>query len=253
MAAADGTRFLVLWTDGDASAGLGRLYDGTGSALGSPFQVHKGGLFQRITGAARGTSDGEFLVALTEHGIPEDEDDVFVRRLRPGRILGNRCVLRATAGGTRKVVCSAKERLSPSFVVGDPVGGGATLRVVTTGGTPADQTFALPAVRWSAVGAGPQGYRYADPAGADGPVRSVRVQRRSSQTFTLTATITGTSPGVQLVPPNPGESVVMALQLAGGETYCAGFGLGQGGGTIGPNDATAFQVRRPITAGSCPP
>jgi hypothetical protein len=251
VAAADGSRFLILWNPFPGFQSVGRLLDGAGTPLGSAFRLQQSGV-AAVSSAARGAGAGEFLVAWTSLGAQNADDDLLVRRLRPGRILGTRCSLRATAGGARRFVFKASERTSPNHVVGDPASSGATLRVVTTGGAPSDQTFSLPATHWSAFGGG-SGYRYDDPTQTNGPVRSALVQRRSSGVFLLKAAVRGTSPGVQLVPPNPGNSVVMALDLAGGETYCAGFGVGQGGGTIGPNDAGAFQVRLPSAEGSCPP
>lgn len=256
--ASDGLTYLIGWTHTDSvgrSRAVARRYGANGSPLGAQFSLERAPN-QIGTYLARGGA-GELLAAWIEVGDEPFDDTVVARQIRPGRVLGRRCTVRETASGARRIVCQGIERTSPNFVIGDPVASGASLRVVTTGAVPSDQTFTLPAgPRWTPVGSGPDGYRYSDALGDDGPVRSVFLRRSTSHSFQMKVTIAGTSaapaPGVQIVPPDPGGSIVIALGLGGGETYCVGLGAGQGGGTIGPNDASTFRVRNAANEAACP-
>ena len=60
-------------------------------------------------------------------------------------ILGKRLVIADPGVATkRKVVCTAREPLSPNTLVGDPSVEGGVLEVIANGGTPSAQSFTLP-------------------------------------------------------------------------------------------------------------
>ncbi len=147
----------------------------------------------------------------------------------------------------RRIVGRARERSSPDAVVGDPRVDGASLRVIITGGTDADETFDLPMGGWTAVG--PLGYRYSNRY-QGGPVRSALIKRTPSGTFLIKVLLTGRDAPLPIVPPNPGDQGGFILRLTGGDSYCVAFG-GAAGGTEVQDDASRWLVRRPTTE-ACP-
>jgi hypothetical protein len=56
---------------------------------------------------------------------------------------------------------------------------------------------------------------------------------------------------VDIVPPDPGASLALVLEIEG-NAYCTSFGAGQGGGDVRRNDADAFRIQRPPLDGLCP-
>src|SRR5262249_10564636 len=73
----------------------------------------------------------------------------------------------------RRVKVIGREPSGPSTIVGNPSSGGATLLVAANGATSSSDTFALPAVGWSAVATG---FVYHDMTGAYGPVRVASIR-----------------------------------------------------------------------------
>ena len=254
--ASDGQRFLLAHSDVlfTTAVGVARFHEPATGALGPEFQLSsiRG---QYVTDAGRGPA-GDVLVVWEPTGGITPDLHVYGRRIRLGSVRGTRCTVASSTGGSRRIRCTGSERLSPNFIDDDATTGGAVLRIVATGATPSDQSFALAAPQWAPIGPGPLGFRYANGAGADGPVRSVVVKRAPGGKFVLKATIAGTasspSPGLAVVPPNPGDSVVIALTLAGGRTYCAGLGTGQGGGQVIANDVQRFSLREATDDVACP-
>jgi hypothetical protein len=161
--------------------------------------------------------------------------DVRAQRYGTGRpILGGRLLVKDRNGDeeNRKVIFIAKDLatdIGPSLI-GDPTTEGATLRIVTSGGTPSDQTFILDPDGWTAIGS--TGFSYAGPTGADGdPVRRVVVKRSPRGKAILKAILAGNvgTQSLDVVPPNPGSSAGLALSFPGGGVYCTSFGSGDEG------------------------
>ena len=134
--------------------------------------------------------------------------------------------------GRRKVVATARESRSTSTIAGDPTvagsAGGAVLEVVANGDHPSFQSFLLPQGMtrkgrpfWRALGR--RGYRYADPGGEQGPVRSVLLEKAAG-TMRLEAAIRGRNGPLVVVPPDGGTDGFVTLGLGGGERYCVRYG-----------------------------
>ena len=157
----------------------------------------------------------------------------------------------------RKLSFSARDREGAHTLSGDPsvpaVSGGAVLHVSLEGATPSAQTFVLPQGTtaagkplWSALGG--DGFRYADPRGERGPVKSLRVRRAGNGSFSLEAKLDGKGGALDLVPPDAGTGAFVTLTLGGGDRYCVRFGDGR----LRDGGARAFRVKKPLTEG-CPP
>ncbi len=145
----------------------------------------------------------------------------------------------------RKVVGQAKESASDNFVIGNPVTGGATLAVFADGASSSSQTFTLPAAGWRAVSGG---FKYKD-VGLFGPIRGAQIQRSSSGRFLIKMKAIGKQGSITVVPPNPGTSACMRLDLGGGDSYHSFFGPGT---PIKRNDARTFYPKNPVVDGLCP-
>jgi hypothetical protein len=139
---------------------------------------------------------------------------------------------RADDPSRRRLVATARERHSPDVVSGDPTlaggGGGALLVIGVNGGTPASQTFPLAQGTarsgkpfWRALGSA--GFRYDDPEGEQGAVRSLLV-KKAGRTFRLKAVVLGTLGPLDLVPPDPGTDAALELAFTGGGRYCVTYG-----------------------------
>lgn len=157
--------------------------------------------------------------------------------------------------GRRKIIASARETSSAEALVGDPTlaGGssGAVLGLVVNGGTSTARAWRLPQGTtasgkpfWRATGTG---FRYADPDGEQGPVRSVAIKRTATGTFQLRAELLGRIGVLDVVPPNPGIDGMLALALAGGDRYCAAFGPE---GTSRNDGERLWKIKK-VTAESC--
>jgi photosystem II stability/assembly factor-like uncharacterized protein len=152
----------------------------------------------------------------------------------------------------RRIVATAKEPASDDvFDAATLVANGASLTITTFGANPTGQTFPMPAP-WTPIGT--TGARYADKHGQNGPVKSAVVKRSGSGVFEIRVSIAGAlddgEPTVIVVPPNPGAGAKLVLQVAGGASYCVGFGDAAGGQVANKGDV-AFKVSRP-TAAFCP-
>jgi hypothetical protein len=166
-------------------------------------------------------------------------------------ILGRSLLVRSPGGEpSRLVEVVAKETATDIASVSDPTSSGANLRVYATGGSPAEQEFALPAAGWSAIRGG---FRYRPTAGAASPVALVLVKRTGSGRALLRAKLSG-AVGVadlEVVPPNPGEAGGIELEI-GEDRYCAGFG-GLAGGEEKEDSATLWRIRRATAEAACSP
>jgi len=158
--------------------------------------------------------------------------------------------------GRRRIVVTARELRSPDTISGNPTlagpAGGGLLHIVTEGGTPTNEVFALPQGTsrsgkpfWHAVAGG---FRYADANGENGPVTSLVLRKASHGTFTLRAVLSGKRAALDAVPPNPGTQAFVLLSLAGGDRYCVAFAPPA---SVDDGGARAFSVFR-VTGESCP-
>jgi hypothetical protein len=159
----------------------------------------------------------------------------------------------------RKIVGVAKEKASPNTIVGNPTTagptGGGVLRVIANGGTPTDQSFALPQGISSSgrpfwVATGSTGYKYRDSRGDQGPVKSITIKRSGSGNFLIKATLSGRNGAVNVTPPNPGTSGFVTLQIGqvAGERYCVQYGPES---QIKNNGTKLFRAKKPLNQG-CP-
>jgi predicted esterase len=154
----------------------------------------------------------------------------------------------------RKIVVKAKETGSADTLVGDPVTNGAAVTITANGATPTAETYALPAgvspatfkLFWT--GDSINGFRYSDPKGENGPVKSAQIRSKGG-TFEIKVTVDGKLAPVGVVPPNPGSDGCVALVLTGGDSYSVQFASGQ----VTNKGATLFKVAKPTGEGSCVP
>jgi hypothetical protein len=169
-------------------------------------------------------------------------------------ILGSLLTMRdpGTATG-RSVNAAAVERDSGNTVVGSPLTGGGVLEILANGASPSGQTFTLPQGTnsagkpyWTAVGT--RGYQYRDPRGENGPVKSAQIQKTSSGSLVLRASVSAKNGDVDVAPPAPGSDGCVALTLSGGDRYSVKFGAD---GTVKNNGALSFSVRKPASEGVC--
>lgn len=257
-------RFVVAWmnhhNDGYHDQGIeGQLYDSTGSPLGGEFRVNTFQPSYQFRPNVASDSAGNFVVVWESYGSPGTDDDssysVQLQRFAASRpILGKSAVVRDPAGieSSRELVVLAKETatdIGPS-ILGDPTATGATLRVTVHGTTNSDQTYALGASGWSAIGSA--GYKYFGPTDVDGdPVKKVLVKRTAGGTALLKVILEGSigTQSLDVVPPNLGDDGGITLTIPGGGTYCATFG-GAAGGTEVRDDGQVWKVTN-ATAQGC--
>jgi hypothetical protein len=163
----------------------------------------------------------------------------------------------------RKVVGVGTEKNSPNTLVGNPTApgsaGGAILELSALGANPSSQSFTLPQ-GVSASGkpfwtqSGNITYKYKDPRGEQGPVKAVVIKRSLSGSFSIRAIVSGRYAPLNVVPPNPGVSGCMAVDigispLATGDRYSVQFGAD---GKVKNNGTKLFQVKKPTLEGVCP-
>jgi endonuclease/exonuclease/phosphatase family metal-dependent hydrolase len=168
-------------------------------------------------------------------------------------VRGRRLVVRndrADPAGHR-VVATAREAGGPA-IVGDPTVGGAVLEVTANGAHPAWQGFTLAQGTtrrrrpfWRAVR---QGYHYGDPAGEQGPVRTLALRRTAAGAFRLKVRLVDRNGDLRLSPPDPGTDGALVLALGGGDTYCVRYGP-EGSST---NDGDRLWKIDRVTAEGCP-
>jgi hypothetical protein len=178
-------------------------------------------------------------------------------------ILGTEFVVKDSGSAVkRKVTGKAKEKASSNTLVGDPTVDGATLTVRANGATSTEQTFTLPQGTnakgkpfWT--GSATSGFKYKDSKGENGPVAQAAIEKNKKGVFSIAFNVNGkvgTAPGgpgpweVSVVPPNPGDSACVLLQLTGGDSYTVRFGPGDGKVT---NKDGLFKVSKPADEGGC--
>lgn len=151
----------------------------------------------------------------------------------------------STNPALRKVLVQAKGQAA--LPVGDPTVAGATLRIATQGGTPADQTFDLPSAGWRRVGT--TGFKYGAGA-AGGAVRTVLLKRGANGIATLKILLQGKGGPLDVVPPAPGDEAAVVLAIGATDVFCVSFG-GIAGGIERADDARKWMVQR-SNAAACP-
>jgi hypothetical protein len=126
---------------------------------------------------------------------------------------------------SRKITGIGKEKSSSGTLAGNPTIkptdpssiDGAFLDVFANagaGGTSSSQRFSLPHGSWSKIDG--QGFKYKDPKGTNGPVKSAIIKRTKSGVFLIKAKITAKNGTVDVFPPDPGDSGCVALELGPG-------------------------------------
>jgi len=181
-------------------------------------------------------------------------------------ILGKTFVVKAKPPDPTKtsVKGNGAEKNSPDTLVGNPTlggsAGGAVLDVRANGANSSAQRFVLPQGAnskgkpfWS--GDATKGFKYKDPKGEQGPVKSANIKRSSKGAFTIKMMVTGKNGIVTIVPPNPGVSGCFALDLgidplASGDRYSVFFGPES---KITNKDGTLFKASKPAAEAVCPP
>jgi hypothetical protein len=135
----------------------------------------------------------------------------------------------------RRVNYSAKSFPHTFNYLWNPLSGGATLNVKIDSQT---QCFFMPPILWTTRSSA---YRYSDPGGIYGPVKSALIKQAGSGGVQTKVVITGKNGGVAIVPPNPGMVGYTNFKVGGAGSYCTTTA----GGTIKPNDARTFKAKNP--------
>src|SRR6185503_17118519 len=90
------------------------------------------------------------------------------------------------------------------------------------------------------------GFKYKDPKGENGPVKSAQIKVKNG-VFQLKAAASGKLGPVNLLPPDPGTSGCVLLEIAGGDSYSVLFA----DGSVSNKAALGFKVKRPTLEGTC--
>jgi hypothetical protein len=156
----------------------------------------------------------------------------------------------------RKVTVKAKETASPNTIVGDPTVSGGNAFVRADGTSPSFQIYALPQGTSSAgkpfwSGDATKGFKYKDPKGDNGPVKSAQIKKSGGGVLTIKILVNGKNGLVDVVPPDPGDGGCAILQLVGGDNYNVLFQPGDG--QVTNKGATLFKYTKPTIEGVCFP
>jgi hypothetical protein len=169
-------------------------------------------------------------------------------------VLGNQLAIKASTDLVkRKVIVKAKETTSDDAIVGNPIANGATLEVRATGGTPTSQSFMLttgtsPSTGkpfWS--GDAVKGYKYKDPKGDNGAVKTAQIKKSGSGVFQIKAILDSKLGTLSILPPNNGTGGCALLTLTGGDSYSVAFTTG----LLTNKGPTLFKVKKPTAEGTC--
>jgi len=178
-------------------------------------------------------------------------------------VLGKSFSVKAKPGDSTKtkVDGSALEKNSDDTLVGDPTAagsaGGAILQIFANGGTSASQSFVLNQGTnskgkpfWS--GDAVKGFKYSDSTGEQSAVKSVSISLKKG-TFSIKVSVSGKNGPISILPPDPGTSACLSIQLGvdgtSGDRYSVEFGPDS---KITNKDATLFKATKPVTEGVCP-
>ncbi|MGH7342160.1 MAG: hypothetical protein ACREKH_16845, partial [Candidatus Rokuibacteriota bacterium] len=245
-----GGGFVVVW-ESDGSLGpdvvgtsiQGHRYDASGVPVGSQFQVNSyRNLDQRRPAVVAVDTDAFIALWDSEGGLPgSDESGLSVH----GQLFAANGLLagrRATIVPARVAKFVAKPAVGNRFTLpaADPLATGGALRFVDTGVTAGDDTYALPAGGWRALGnpPGSRGYRYTGAGTVADPCRVILVTDRI-----IKATCRG--PGVTLTPPFAGDAAI-ELSLGPTDRYCARLG-----GDVLKNDSSGARWRDAALPDGC--
>jgi hypothetical protein len=175
-------------------------------------------------------------------------------------ILGKQVLVKDPKPGVdptkRKIVGHGKESASPNTIGGDPTVSGAVVRIFVEGAFPVSQTFPLPPGTdpasgkpfWSTSGSG---FTYKDKAGTNGAVTVAQIKKSGSGTFQIKVVALAKHSPIALVPPNPGSSACLLLEIGGGDRYHVLLPPAPNS-SIKKNDAKTFRITNALTEGFCP-
>ncbi len=163
-------------------------------------------------------------------------------------ILGRKLLIQGSAFSikpTRKSIsCAAKKTATDVGTLSDPTVSGASLQIVTSGGSPTSQTYTLDVAGWTAM---TNGYRYRTPGNPS--ELQVRIGKTPGGVASLKVTIKKDTIG--LLPPAPGDEALLILDVTGGDRYCVSFG-GAAGGTETKDTATLWKINNATAQPACP-
>jgi hypothetical protein len=163
----------------------------------------------------------------------------------------------------RSVKTAAVEKNSPNSIVGNPTNagpsGGGVLQVFAFGGTPTSQTFLLPQGTSTYTGrpfwtaSGTSQFKYKDIRGENSAVKSVSIKRSLGGVFAIKAKISARNGPVVVVPPNPGTSACVALQIGSSQVFGDRYSIQfDATSTLKNKDGKIFKAKKPSTQGICP-
>jgi hypothetical protein len=116
--------------------------------------------------------------------------------------------------GKRRIVVRAREQKSDDTLVGDPVTNGASVTITASGATSSSGTYPMPAGTGFWRGDSAHGFRYGDPHGQNGAVRSALIRSKRG-VFQIRVNVDGRLGAVDVVPPNTGSDGCVLLTIAG--------------------------------------
>jgi len=154
----------------------------------------------------------------------------------------------------RRITITAKETATDDTIVGNPTVDGATVTITAEGAAASNEAFALPAGTsplrgkpfWT--GDAVKGFKYADPKGENGPVKSALIKLKNG-TFQIKVAVSGKLAPVAVVPPDPGTDGCVLLAIGEGDTYSVRFASGK----VTNKGTALFKVAKPTAQGLCLP
>jgi hypothetical protein len=176
-------------------------------------------------------------------------------------ILGSQLLVRDPKPGVdatrRRIVAKGNEKASTDALLGSPDASGATVTVFATGATSTSQSFVLPPGTDPATGKpywtiSATRLRYKDQKGSAGPVRLAELKRSSRGTFQIRVVVAGRHGPIDVVPPNPGTSGCVRLDLDGGAVTYHVLLPPAPDATVKKDDEKIFLVKNAILEGTCP-
>jgi len=111
----------------------------------------------------------------------------------------------------------SKENASPNTLVGNPITGGARLKIKTDTG---EQCFELPASGWSAIST--IGYKYKDSKWVNSAITTAQIKKAKNNQFQLKFNGKAKTQAISIIPPT--GTLSYNLAFANGDEYCGSFG-----------------------------
>ena len=125
------------------------------------------------------------------------------------------------------------------------------MTVTANGASPSSETYPLPAGTstrakpfWT--GDAVKGFKYGDPNGENGPVKSGRLKLRNG-VFQIKVVVDGKLGPVDVVPPDPGTDGCAVFTILGGDSYSVQFASGH----VTNKGTMLFKVAKPTAQGFC--